>query len=813
MQISSVRELLVKLATNENTATKIGKVLAYYYPNISFSDKKGLFESLMNYYKLSSQNETDFSSLINVIDESKDLSTYLGKDLRIQAIEISAVRGIPEKTDGHSFGISFIDEGAINNAVILANNGVGKSSVFSAIEMIYAQEISEKRLRSAQNKHISYEEYNEYLERFPLKEKPTCTVYTPAGKFDFDNIVFKAANVRKAFNPSNHFISDFDIYHYGQKEFDGEMSNNNSFHSLIANSLGLGEFIQVQTLLKETSTYRRSTETGNLKKLENQKAEAEINIKNLKSQVQLKTEEIGALKTVNNIEELNKNKEGKIKQLQELYRKDLEYGEYSDYRNLMDEFRNAYIQSLSVEGVSHNVIETSFLQSGLDLIHEFDNCPFCLDSKHTREEIKKEVEERIESIKTKQSSENKLKSLYGDLSHVLLRFYKETENIYNEINKERSITIAFKELENIFKEQESIYLGLSLVISDYELLSYVDNLRTKAYPQKDDYKALFNLIEQDIVKQNFYWIIRIKSFLAARQQAIESAIKSMSVKDDDSSQKIVIAEEDIKRIQAQIDVSEKLVENLNRQIIVANQEANLVFEIKKDINDFLPLFDIEVNKLVNEGFEPIKSIVERIMTDYLQKEPVKLKIDRKEQKEFKDGEELISYLIIATLETKDINGNNLSVSPDKYFNTFRYKLFCLMISLSLALATRKRYKINIPIVIDDIFFSSDFVNKNTFSIFLQDVIKIFYEQTPELPLQFILFTHDDLIFRSALDAIDNFRFNGDNSLCEENKKPLIDKTLIGRFFDPNDRDKEPTDSQFSGKYWNLMYNIPKKISV
>lgn len=813
MQISSVRELLVKLATNENTATKIGKVLAYYYPNISFSDKKGLFESLMNYYKLSSQNETDFSSLINVIDESKDLSTYLGKDLRIQAIEISAVRGIPEKTDGHSFGMSFIDEGAINNAVILANNGVGKSSVFSAIEMIYAQEISEKRLRSAQNKHISYEEYNEYLERFPLKEKPTCTVYTPSGKFDFDNIVFKEANARKAFNPSNHFISDFDIYHYGQKEFDGEMSNSNSFHSLIANSLGLGEFIQIQTLLKETSTYRRSTETGNLKKLENQKAEVEINIKNLKSQVRLKTEEIGALKTVGNIEELNKNKENKIKQLQELYRKDLEYGEYSDYRNLIDEFRNAYIQSLSVEGVSHSVIEASFLQSGLDLIHEFDNCPFCLDSRHTREEIEKEVEKRIESIKVKQSSENKLKNLYGDLSHVLLRFYKETENIYNEINKERSITIAFKELENIFIEQESIYLGLNLVINDYELLNYVDNLRTKTYPQKDDYKALFNLIEQDIIKENFYWIIRIKSFLVARQQAIESAIKSMSVKDVDSSQKIVIAEEDIKRIQAQIDISEKLIENLNRQIIVANQEANLVFEIKNDINDFLPLFDIEVNKLVNAGFEPIKKIVERIMNDYLQKESVKFKIDKKEQKEVRDGEEFISYVIIATLERKDISESSLSVRPDKYFNTFRYKLFCLMISLSLALATRKKYKINIPIVIDDIFFSSDFINKNTFSIFLQDVIKIFYEQTPELPLQFILFTHDDLIFRSTLDAIDNFKFDGDDLLCEENKKRLIDKTLIGRFFDPNDKDKEPTDSEFSEKYWNLMYNVPKKISV
>ena len=34
-----------------------------------------------------------------------------------------------------------------------------------------------------------------------------------------------------------------------------------------------------------------------------------------------------------------------------------------------------------------------------------------------------------------------------------------------------------------------------------------------------------------------------------------------------------------------------------------------------------------------------------------------------------------------------------------------------MIGLSIALASRKKYRINFPLVMDDLFFASDFINK------------------------------------------------------------------------------------------------------
>lgn len=189
-------------------------------------------------------------------------------------------------------------------------------------------------------------------------------------------------------------------------------------------------------------------------------------------------------------------------------------------------------------------------------------------------------------------------------------------------------------------------------------------------------------------------------------------------------------------------------------------------------------------------------------------------ITKKEKKVIIEEQEVINNIIVANLEYLDHEtGEIKTVTPDTYFNTFRYKLFCLMVSLSLALATRKEHKINLPLIIDDIFFASDFISKNSFAEFLQKVIQLFYKQTPDMPLQIILFTHDDLIFRSAIDAVDNFSFeNQEEDLCDDNKRPLIEKTIIGRFFDP--KDKDPNTSMFDSgeEYWNLLYCIPKNVN-
>ena len=139
--------------------------MAYYYPKINFGDKKPLFESLMHYYSITeNEHSFDFDRILSEGQNSNVSSNINGNDYRIKNIRLADVRGIPGKDENQvPFGINFSEDSIINNAIILANNGTGKSSIFSALEMLFTQEISERKLRRRNPNSIRLEDYSNYL--------------------------------------------------------------------------------------------------------------------------------------------------------------------------------------------------------------------------------------------------------------------------------------------------------------------------------------------------------------------------------------------------------------------------------------------------------------------------------------------------------------------------------------------------------------------------------------------------------------------------------------------------------------------------
>jgi len=277
-----------------------------------------------------------------------------------------------------------------------------------------------------------------------------------------------------------------------------------------------------------------------------------------------------------------------------------------------------------------------------------------------------------------------------------------------------------------------------------------------------------------------------------------------------AEQQIKILNDEIEKFKIQIPHIEKQISELEKQLLEASKDADLVDRIKREVGEYNLRYGIEINNIVSQVFEPIRDVVESIMKDYFESDPQnEFRIHIKSNSVEIDGVEIEDKYIVAEIINKH---SGKTTTPDQYFNTFRYKLFCLMVSLSIALATRKKYQVNLPLVIDDIFFASDFASKNSFSDFLHKVIEIFYRHTPELPLQFILFTHDDIIFRSSMDAIEKSVEVSDGIvLCEENKSSLVSKTLVGRFFDPEDKDNQISHFEDGRSYWELLYKIPKLI--
>ncbi|MDE5888374.1 MAG: hypothetical protein K2H46_12425 [Muribaculaceae bacterium] len=104
--------------------------------------------------------------------------------------------------------------------------------------------------------------------------------------------------------------------------------------------------------------------------------------------------------------------------------------------------------------------------------------------------------------------------------------------------------------------------------------------------------------------------------------------------------------------------------------------------------------------------------------------------------------------------------------PRAYLNTFKYKLFCVTLKMACCCIAKKMYKINNPLIIDDVFDASDFENRVMIRSFAEKLSlqhnKLLPE--PEYSLQMIFFTQDDLVAiqmeKGLKDGLGNNRVMG-----------------------------------------------------
>ena len=107
--------------------------------------------------------------------------------------------------------------------------------------------------------------------------------------------------------------------------------------------------------------------------------------------------------------------------------------------------------------------------------------------------------------------------------------------------------------------------------------------------------------------------------------------------------------------------------------------------------------------------------------------------------------------------------NEIPFEPREYFNSFRYKFYCILLKIVAAFTVKILFNLNFPLIFDDIFYSSDFSNRDKVGDFIASIYKIHDKifKANESPLQIIFFTHDDLILEAAVKGTSGL----DNSLC------------------------------------------------
>jgi hypothetical protein len=813
MAIKNLKRLLAEIA-KDGKAGELAPLIAYYSDSIKLKkDKKDLFEHLMTLRQLDAPINLEEIEMTSINDS--EINEHIDKDYRLKNLEIANLRGIPSSNDnGKPFGFNLEDESNISNAVVIANNGVGKSSLFAGLEMVYAQEIGEKNLRSKSDN--SLEDYNEYLMRFESNNQPICKIQTNSGEFDLKNPLFKSDSELKTFNPSNHFISDYDIYHYGQLDFNGNQNTQNSFHNIIANSLGLTDLMSFKESLLGVKGYNRRKEAKDLRDQESEIREKQKQLSGLKLLIkEIESKQSDKPKENNKKEVSNSWFNNEVNKI-----KSKPIDDFSAYhiKELRAQFEKAFSDYLThLTAVNRNT-EASFLSLGSEMLEKSDDCPFCESSKLTIEELKSKLQLRLAALSKAEISQNQLIEILRKLNSVILGFFNSLYGLLQEIGKEVVFFEKHKQTKKIYFELAMTFKKYLSVTSDEEMFEFLNKIADKRTFRDTDFTNYINFLNGPVIREYDEILDEIIQFIDKREKKVEAIV--LKIKDSGvigketnnneqelSERKIIIAN------------LEREIKTLNKNLPQLKKSSENVTFIQDKLKIYLKVLEKSINSIVVESFEPIKDIVQVIMSDYLEPDGLELTIELTQSdisyvsnNYVDDGyieNDRVNEFIVANVIDKK---SGKKISPDLYFNTFRYKLYTLMISLSLALATRKKYKCNLPLVMDDLFSGSDFVSKNSFSEFLMKVINLFYKHTPKMPFQFILFTHDDVIFRSAIDTLYYFKLNDENQnaeLCPENKEDIAERTVIARIFDIVQNNSTPSDEPFH----NILYKLPKSVLI
>lgn len=124
-------------------------------------------------------------------------------------------------------------------------------------------------------------------------------------------------------------------------------------------------------------------------------------------------------------------------------------------------------------------------------------------------------------------------------------------------------------------------------------------------------------------------------------------------------------------------------------------------------------------------------------------------------------------------------------TPFEYFNSFRFKLFCITLKICLSFYWMQRNKTIVPFVIDDVFNANDFNNGLKLQHFVYNIykwydLKVMQADGCNIPLQLIMLTHDDLMLSAFKKG---FMYMSETDLINNHYcKKSLDNLRCGRLF-------------------------------
>lgn len=733
--------------------------IAYVFadnPDIDISSREKFFENIISYFNRFKDNKPNVSQY-SIVDTTDVLKSWEGKDLRIKNVALKSVRGFPN-TD-KPFGIDFTNNNnEPQSLIILGGNASGKSSIYDAIEYSYCNSIGEALLRAYKEGSNDNMRFMSFLEHNNNGEANIfCNIKTVSDDLDIqkhDSNIPKV--VRDRINPDTHFISDYDIYSKGQLDY--EKNTQRSFHNIIAQSLGLTDLLEFEKNLKAFTLYRRQTESRNISSLKKSNENQQILIRNNEKVISEKKEKLEVLKKQQTASPDNTKTKELIEHLNQIKLNSFQTTFNTEqFKNSIEQFNVAYINIISKELKNVGFNEIQFLNLGLELLKEHQDCPFCENSKILKDEISSNVNQRVSKIKELNEDTQTLSKTFNSVTDSIENLKNQIDVLKNSVSREiNSIKekTDFNELfllDNNFSTEIETFLAKEFLLDIFKIEENPNYLKDKNRFLYEVVKSNSKFPETDLNE----FVILFNKYISNREEVIRKIELEISKNTQPQSltEQIFGLNKEITDLEKQSIEAKLNIDKDTKKINEIQEQINLFEEVKTTTTSFLKTYHNTLNEVINKSFAPIKLIVEEVLESYFKIDNREIDLEISKQPEDYDEEtgEILSEIIIAQLKIKN---KNIPPQPiNKYLNTFHYRLFSTMVGISIAIASRKNTNVNLPLVLDDIFYASDFENRTTVEHFLKHIFKAFKDYTPEMPLQLILFTHDQLIFESAIKVI------------------------------------------------------------
>lgn len=751
--IKSRSSFFIRLTKHELLKNNLLSIIFARNPNIDISKRESFFDNLTRFYSIHKLEER-FQLEESTDNNSLTIDSWLNSDLRIKNIRLQSLRGFP-KSD-IPYGINFTDDaGKISSMVILGGNAIGKSSLYDGIEYSFCKRIGEAELRTSEKFIDEDEKFIDFLQHFrnPFSQT-TCELTTELKTFKINekNI---PKEVREKINPNTHFISDFDIYEFGKLNY--QSKGDYTFQNLIAKNVGLSEYLEIEKHLYLFTSYGRLIESNSVNKLNKEINTAKATVENNQKAILEKQQQVKRIQEDSSTPTSNNDTKILVDLVAQLKRKSFQYSfDYPGFKTELDKFKQLYAQYSTLSVKSESLQEIQFLEMGMSLLEKHDNCPFCNNSKSTKGEIEQYVKAKIEEIKNLNELSKKLNSSTNNITEYFKQLYSSLISIRaknNEELKQIQDKTDFNDLVRMATSLDGI-IGNSL---SNDFSGDIADIESNSKFLKDKIgfiEFILSRNEEFISQDLLNYINSISRYDGKRNEILDKFEIDLNAKITTTS-----AEGQLAILKSEIEILTRQNAQLNTEIKVKEPELlkaidiyELYVKVRNDAIEYYKVLKSELAKETKEAFEPIKDIVVNILGEYLYEEdrPVDLLIETIPDETDSETGEVISEIIVAYL--KDRDDSNLKIPVNKYFNTFHFRLFCTMVGISIAVASRKNTGINLPLVLDDVFYASDFEHRATIERFIKRLFELFKKHTPDIPLQLILFTHDQMIFESAISA-------------------------------------------------------------